>query len=61
MDDAVRKPCHDVEEGVLMSGENVADVGTIEDVFQSGQDTDPYWRTPTAGNESIGEKISHVP
>lgn len=33
MDDAVRKPCHDVEEGVLMSGKNIANVGAIKDVL----------------------------
>lgn len=38
---AVGKPSHDAEEGTGVCGQNIAQVGTVEDVFKSGQDSDP--------------------
>lgn len=32
--DAIRKPCHDVQKGVLVRGQDVAQVCAIKDVFE---------------------------
>ncbi|KAI3493211.1 hypothetical protein L1887_42051 [Cichorium endivia] len=51
VDDAVRDPCEDVEDGVTELGENVRDVGTIPDRFERGQHRHPDVRTERGGDE----------
>ncbi len=41
-----------------MGRENVAEVGAIEDVFKSGEDADPDWWSPTAGNEPVDSALA---
>ena len=49
----VRKPSHYAEEGAGVGGEDVGEIGAVEDVFESGKDADPDWRAPGARDESI--------
>lgn len=49
---AVGQPCHDAEKGACMGGEDVAKIGTVEDVLKGREDPDPYGRPPTTRNES---------
>jgi len=37
MDDAVWNPCDDIKDRMRKSGEDIGDVGTVENRFQSGQ------------------------
>lgn len=53
MYNAVREPTHDVEEPVCVGREDVAQIGTVENVFQRRQYSDPYWRSPIAGYEPM--------
>ena len=53
MSDAVRKPCEEVEGRTLVSGEDIAEVGAIEDVLQCRQHLHPYGRSVLAGYESV--------
>ena len=55
MNDAIRKPCHNTEKGTLMGGQNIAEIGTVKDVFEGREDSDPYWRSPRTGDEA--EKV----
>ena len=49
--EAVGNPGQDVKRRVLMSRQDVADIGTIEDVFQGRKHTDPDSRAPLARDE----------
>lgn len=42
--DAVGDPSEEVEDGVLVGGQDVAEVCAVEDVFEGGQDADPDGR-----------------
>jgi len=50
--DSVRQPGKDVENGVLVSGQDVAQVGAVEDVLEGGEDADPDSRAVVCGNVS---------
>ena len=52
MYDAIGEPCHDAEEGTGMCGEDVAEIGTVEDILQSRKNTDPDGWSPTAWDET---------
>ena len=52
MGDAVRKPGKDVEKGMLVGGQNVGQVCTIENVFKSRKNSDPDVRTVRVVNEA---------
>ena len=52
MDYAVRQPGHDTEEGAGVGGENVTQVGPVKYVFESREDSDPYWGAPATRYES---------
>lgn len=41
MDDAVGNPGEEIEDGVFVGGQDVAQVGAVEDILQGGQDADP--------------------
>lgn len=60
MCDTIREPCQNVEDRVFVGGEDVAEVGTIQDVFEGGEDADPYWRAVCAVNESTRNRASVV-
>jgi hypothetical protein len=63
VDDSVGDDSEEVEEGVLVRGEDVAQVGTVEDVLEGGQDTDPDSGAVVAGDisaESLSAPMSHV-
>lgn len=53
MNDAIRQPREDVEDWMLVGGENVGKVGAVEDVFEGGQDANPDVRTIFVWNESV--------
>jgi hypothetical protein len=50
--DAVGEPGEDVEEDVLVRGEDVGEVRAVEDVFESGEDADPDAGAGFAGDEA---------
>ena len=52
MGNAVGKPGEDVENDMLVSREDVAEVGAVEDVFEGGKDADPGLGADGARNES---------
>jgi hypothetical protein len=52
MGDSIWKPCEDVEEGIFVAREDVAEIGTIEDVFQGRENADVDGRTICTVNES---------
>ena len=51
--ETIRDPSQHVEHNVLVGRENVADVGTVEDVLEGRKHTDPDRRSPVAWNEPI--------
>lgn len=53
MTNSIGKPSEEVEKGVLMRRKDIAEVGTIKDIFQCGQDADPDWWPPIAWNKSV--------
>ena len=58
MDYAVGQPCHDAEEGARVRREDIAQVGSVEYILERGENTNPYWRAPSAGDEPWREPIS---
>ncbi len=52
MNYAIRQPCHHTEEGTFVGGQYVAEIRTVEYVFERGKDADPYRRAPCAWDES---------
>ena len=51
MRDAVWQPGQDVEECAFMRGEDVAQVGAVQDVLECRKNADPDWRAVLAGDE----------
>ena len=58
MDYAVGQPGHDAEEGARVRGEDIAQVGSVKYVLERWEDTDPYWRAPSARDEPWRGPIS---
>lgn len=54
MHDTVGQPGKDVEDGMLVGGENVGQVCAVKDVFQGRQDANPDVRSILVGNEAFG-------
>lgn len=54
--DAVGKPSQDIQNGMLVGRENVGKVGTIENVFQGGQNSNPDVRTILGRDKSIQDR-----
>lgn len=52
--DAVGEPGEDVEDDVLLCGEDVGEVRAVEDVFEGGEDADPDAGAGFAGDEAGG-------
>ena len=52
--DAVGQPSQNVEECALVCGENVAQVGAVEDVLKCRENSHPDGRTVLSGNEFAG-------
>lgn len=52
MSDTIWEPCQEIEESGLMGGQNVREVGAVEDVFEGWQDLYPDGRPPFGGDES---------
>lgn len=50
--DAVRQPRENVENRVLVGGENVGKVGTVENILEGGKDSDPDVWSVLIGNKS---------
>ena len=48
MAETIRDPCQHVQGHILVGGQDIADVGTVEDVLQGGQHTDPNSWAPIA-------------
>jgi hypothetical protein len=62
VDDSVGYDSEDVEEGVLMCREDVAQVGAVEDVLEGGQDADPDSGAVVAGDisaKSLSAPMAH--
>ncbi|KFY70695.1 hypothetical protein V499_08994, partial [Pseudogymnoascus sp. VKM F-103] len=52
--DAVGEPGEDVEDDVLVCGEDVGEIGAVEDVFEGGEDAHPDAGAGFAGDEAGG-------
>ena len=52
MDDTIGKPCHYIQEDILVGGEDIAEIGAIKDILEGWKDANPDWRTPVARNKS---------
>lgn len=52
MCDAIGQPGKDVEDGMVVGGEDVANVGAIEDAFEGGKYANPYWWAVLGADES---------
>jgi hypothetical protein len=50
--DAIWEPGQNIQDYVLVGGQDVAEIGAIEDVFQRGQDANPGLGANSAWNES---------
>lgn len=50
--DTVGQPGEDVQDCVLVRGEDVAEVGAVEDVLEGGEDADPDGRAVVCGDVS---------
>lgn len=42
MTDTVWEPCKKIKDGVLVGRQDVAEVGAIQNIFEGGQDFNPY-------------------
>lgn len=51
MADSVGKPRQNVKHHILVSGKDVTDISTVENVFQSRQHANPDCRAPVARDE----------
>jgi hypothetical protein len=49
--DAIRQPSQNVEKCALVCGEDVAQIGAVEDVLKCREDADPDWRAVLARDE----------
>lgn len=58
MYDSIGQPGEDVKDCVLVCGQNVAQVGAVEDVLESGEDADPDGRAVVGGDVSGAEVSS---
>lgn len=56
--DAVREPSQQVQDGVSVGGEDVREVGTVEDILERRKDFDPDVRTILYRNEAIMSLLS---
>lgn len=52
VDDAIRQPCQDVQEGVLIRRQDVAQVRTIYDVLKGWKNANPDVRAYFSRNKS---------
>lgn len=57
MTDSIWEPGEEIEGSILMCRQDVAQVGTIEDVFEGREDFNPYGRSIFARNESVGVSV----
>lgn len=51
VNNAIGKPCKDIQERIGVFRQDVAKVGTVNDVLKSGQHTNPNRRTPFGGDK----------
>lgn len=51
MTDPIRQPCQKIKRCSLMSRQDVANVGAVENIFHCREHTDPDGRTPIAWDE----------
>ena len=58
MTDSVREPSEQVEDGMGVRGEDVGQVGAVEDVLEGGQDLDPDMRPVFDRNEAFGSLLA---
>jgi hypothetical protein len=50
--DAIRQPSQKIQRGKIMGGEDIAKVGSVEDILQRGKYSDPYRRPVFGGNKT---------
>lgn len=60
MKNSIWQPCKEIEECVLVRGEDVAQIGSVKYVFESWEDFDPNVRSVFSWDESIGKVSSAV-
>jgi len=51
VNNTIGKPCKDIQECIGVFRQDVAKVGTVDDVLKSGQHTNPNRRTPFGGDK----------
>lgn len=60
MNDAVRQPSQDVEDWMLVGGQDVGQVGAIQDIFEGRENANPDVRTILVVDEAAS-RISDSP
>jgi hypothetical protein len=60
VEDAIWKPSKHVEGHMLMGRQDVAQIGTIKDVFERRKDSNPDWRSKFCGNESVTQLVADL-
>ena len=58
MYDSIGQPGEDIKDCMLVCGQNVAQVGAVEDILESGEDADPDGRAVVGGDVSGAEVSS---
>lgn len=46
VENAIWQPCQNIQDWVSVRRQNVAEIGTVDDVFERGKNLGPDWRTP---------------
>lgn len=65
VNNAIGKPCEDIQERICVFRQDVAKVGTVNDVLKSRQHANPNRRTPFGGdkpsktNDVSGRQLQH--
>ena len=53
MPDTIWKPGKQIKSSALMLGQNVAQIGSVKNILEGGEDFDPYRRSILGGDESV--------
>jgi len=52
MANSIWQPSQKIKYDMFLSGQDITQVGSVEDVLEGGEDFDPDWRSVIAGDES---------
>lgn len=58
MHDSVRYPGEEIKNSVFVARQNITQVGTVQDILEGGQDTDPDGGSVVGGNISRADNVS---